>query len=333
VKNGQVRESRNSIVQCPECSSYNAAVLDISVPNVRCRCTDCGNVYSVRVREVTNDDDDNGSTDEDDEAEDFTLRRRKAKADSRAQIAPTASPDPAQLGLTTVLVDKTLADGPAGLRKAQRVALKFARQFQQETEDQFKKRTNFLNQWFDSIDPNARMRARYALVWRPKFLAGLSLTNSPTLAARFARTTKQTAYNHRKWDSEFAQQWEDAVENAVDLLHARAFQRALEGDCEPVFYMGLIIGYVRKYDSKLQIEMLRAYKPDTFKTAGVQVNIAAKGDLFVLTEEQRLELQRVNRDWLLNSPIEADVLPENSQSRLGPEQDQPLTKDGPSDSQ
>jgi hypothetical protein len=137
------------------------------------------------------------------------------------------------------------------------------------------------------------------------------LTNSPTLAARFARITKQTVYNHRKWDSEFAEQWDDAVETAVDLLHARAFQRALEGDCEPVFYMGIRVGYVRKYDSRLQIEMLRAHKPDTFKTAGVQVNIGAKGDLFVLTEEQRKELQRVNRDWLLTAPIESDDPPLN----------------------
>jgi hypothetical protein len=211
---------------------------------------------------------------------------------------------------STSIVDKALAAGPAGLRKAQRVALRFARQFQQETEDHFKKRTKFLNQWFDSNDPNARACARYALVWRPKFLAGLSLTNSPTLAARFARTTKQTVYNHKKWDSEFAEQWQEAVDHAVELLHARCFQRALEGDCEPVFYMGVRVGYVRKFDSRLQIELLRAYKPDTFKTADVSVNIGTKGDVFVLTEEQRHELMRLNREWLLANPppaIEADA--------------------------
>ena len=157
--------------------------------------------------------------------------------------------------------------------------------------------------WFDSNDPNARACARYALVWRPKFLAGLSLTNSPTLAARFARITKQTVYNHRKWDSEFAEQWQEAIDHAVELLHARAFQRALEGDCEPVFYMGIIVGYVRKYDSKLQIEMLRAWKPDRFKTPGAQVNIGTRGDVFVLSEAQRHELRNLNRNWLLTSPV------------------------------
>lgn len=51
------------------------------------------------------------------------------------------------------------------------------------------------------------------------------------------------------------------------------------------------------------IEMLRAHKPDTLKTAGVNVNIGTKGDIFVLTEDQRHELQRINREWLLTSKV------------------------------
>src|SRR5262249_42583526 len=116
-------------------------------------------------------------------------------------------------------------------------------------------------------------------------------------------------YEHRERDKEFAEQWDEAVETALDLLHARVFQRCLEGDLEPVYYMGVVVDYVRKFDSKLQIEMLRAYKPDKFKTAGVQVNLATKGDVFVLTEEQRHELQRINRDWLESTPIETKSVP------------------------
>jgi hypothetical protein len=74
---------------------------------------------------------------------------------------------------------------------------------------------------------------------------------------------------------------------AIDLLEARAFQRALEGDLEPVYYMGVVVDYVRKFDSNLQIELLRAKRPESFKTPGVNVNVGTKGDVFVLTEEQR----------------------------------------------
>jgi hypothetical protein len=54
-----------------------------------------------------------------------------------------------------------------------------------------------------------------------------------------------------------------------------------------VFYMGKPVGYVRKFDSRLQIELLRAKRPETFKTPGVNVNVGVKSDVFVLTEEQR----------------------------------------------
>ena len=107
------------------------------------------------------------------------------------------------------------------------------------------------------------------------------------------------------WTSEFAEQWKQAVDDAIELLHARTFQRALEGDCEPVFYMGIPCGYIRKYSDKLQIEMLRAYKPDTFKTPGTNVNIGTRGDIFVLSEDQRHELMRVNREFLESAPIES----------------------------
>jgi hypothetical protein len=124
------------------------------------------------------------------------------------------------------------------------------------------------------------------------------MTRAPSLAAQFARITRETAYEHRKHDEAFAQQWDDAIDHATELLHSRCFQRALEGDCEPVWYMGIRVGYVRKYDSKLQIEMLRAYKPDTFKTAGVNVNVGIRSDTLVLTEDMRHKLMEYNRKWL-----------------------------------
>ena len=110
------------------------------------------------------------------------------------------------------------------------------------------------------------------------------------------------AYYHRKHDPQFAKQWDQTREYGVEMLHARTFQRAVEGDLETVYYMGKPVGYIRKFDTKLQIEMLRAYQPDQFKTAGVNVNIGAKGDIFVLTEEQRKELQAINREYLLTHP-------------------------------
>ena len=47
------------------------------------------------------------------------------------------------------------------------------------------------------------------------------------------------------------------------------------------------------------------------------MNIGTRGDVFVLTEEQRHELRTINREWLLTSPLQ--------ESRSGTEQPQSLT--------
>ena len=145
------------------------------------------------------------------------------------------------------------------------------------------------------------------------------MTHCVQLSCRSAKVSRDTAYEHRKADPEFAGQWDEAQEHALDLLHARVWQRSLEGDLEPVFYMGVPVAYIHKFDSKLQIELLRAWKPDRFKTAGVNVNVGTRGDVFVLSEAQRHELRQINREWLLDPT----TLP--AERRSAPEQPQRLT--------
>src|SRR5262245_24993877 len=163
----------------------------------------------------------------------------------------------------------------------------------------------------------SRARARYALQWRPHFLAAMALSHSPRLAARAAHISPMTAYSHPRNDPEFAEQWEEAESHATDLIVSRAFQRALEGDCEPIFYKGKVVAHVRKFDTNVQIAGLRALRPGKFKTPGTQVNIGTKGDIFVLTEEQRHELQRINREWLESTPPPAGDAPRKSLSPNG----------------
>lgn len=124
------------------------------------------------------------------------------------------------------------------------------------------------------------------------------MTDSLTLAARSSRVDATTAFDHRWNDPEFAEQWAEACRHAYDLLEARAFQLSVEGNLEPVYYMGVIVDYVRKFDSKLMIEMLRAKRPEIYKTPGVNVNVAAQGSVFVLTEAERKELQKAHRELL-----------------------------------
>jgi hypothetical protein len=211
-------------------------------------------------------------------------------------------------GFITDLVEEAIAGGPAGLRQAQRIALRYAKRYQEEAVDSWKLET----EWLKSFDAVHRARARYALVWRPRFLSAMSMCHSPELAARHTRISCQMAYYHRKHDPHFAAQWDEARDYALEMLHARVFQRALEGDLEPIMYMGHPVGYIRKFSDKLQIEMLRAYRPERFKRPGTAVNVGTKGDIFVLTEEQRHELQRINRCSIEAMNAQPPALPNGS---------------------
>jgi hypothetical protein len=82
-------------------------------------------------------------------------------------------------------------------------------------------------------------------------------------------------------------------------------QRAVEGDCEPVFWQGIEVGHVRKFDGRLQIEMLRAHMPDRFKTPGqAVVNVDTGDKILVMDEATRMKLIDRRREALLAQKAE-----------------------------
>jgi hypothetical protein len=112
-------------------------------------------------------------TDEDHGDGDFRPTKGKANGDHPTRGKPVPAPE---VGFLTSAVEKAIVAGPAGIRRAQRVALKYARKYQ-EAVDYWPKETDFLKKWDDSGDRVNRARARSAFVWRSRFLAALSMTN------------------------------------------------------------------------------------------------------------------------------------------------------------
>jgi hypothetical protein len=95
------------------------------------------------------------------------------------------------------------------------------------------------------------------------------------MASRAARVSHVTARRHRREDPDFETQCIAAEEHAVELLHDVTFKSALKGDCEPVFWQGIQVGHIRKFDNRLRIELLRAHLPSRFKTPGSQAPLIA----------------------------------------------------------
>ena len=77
-------------------------------------------------------------------------------------------------------------------------------------------------------------------------------------AAIAAGVSRQTPYQVREREPDFAKQWDDALEEAYDKLEAEAWRRGVEGVSEPVFFMGLEVATVRKYSDSLLASLLQA---------------------------------------------------------------------------
>lgn len=97
------------------------------------------------------------------------------------------------------------------------------------------------------------------------FLDNLRETANVTLAARAAGVSSGTVYAHRREDVLFAERWDEAIGEAVDLLEAEAHRRAFRGTEEPVFYKGDEVGYVTKYSDSLAMFLLKAHRPDKYR--------------------------------------------------------------------
>lgn len=97
------------------------------------------------------------------------------------------------------------------------------------------------------------------------FLDTLRETANVTVAARSVGISPGTVYKHRKDDALFAERWDEAINEAVDMLEAEAHRRAFQGTEEPVFYKGDEVGYVRKYSDSLTMFLLKAHRPDKYR--------------------------------------------------------------------
>ncbi len=83
--------------------------------------------------------------------------------------------------------------------------------------------------------------------WRPAFLAALRNSANVRASCMAAGISRKTAYQHRNRSAEFRAQWDDAIEDACDVLEAEAWQRA------------------RSTSDVLLIFLLKAHRPGMYR--------------------------------------------------------------------
>ena len=109
-----------------------------------------------------------------------------------------------------------------------------------------------------------------------KFLESLRKTGGNIArACRAEGIARNTAYEWRKDDTEFAKQWDEAIDEGIDELEQEARRRALDGLEKTIFYKGEAIGTEREYSDTLMIFLLKGNRPEKYKDRQ-DINLNAK---------------------------------------------------------
>lgn len=140
--------------------------------------------------------------------------------------------------------------------------------------------------------------------WKNIFIATLANTANIRAACIAAGISRTTAYNHKKGDAEFAEAWDEAMEEAIDTMEAAALKRGRDGTTriKPIYQNGKKVGeeVIVEYSDPLLLALLKAYRPQRFRETVdhnhsislVQAEIDKLAQAEGLTEEERLAAVR-----------------------------------------
>lgn len=147
-------------------------------------------------------------------------------------------------------------------------------------------------------DEQQQQKARRK-TWTPVFLECLRDTANVRLACTRAGVSREAAYRLRERDPAFAAAWQDALDDACDLLEARAREWATIGVEEEVWHQGQIAGKTRKADSAMLRFLLQAHRPELYGKQrlehsgpeGAPIRVEGTVDLSKLTGDELAHLR------------------------------------------
>lgn len=158
-----------------------------------------------------------------------------------------------------------------------------------------------LNSTRSTFKKTRKPRKGRKTAWHDKFLLSLRDNGNVRLACQIVAIDRQTAYNHRESDQLFRQQWDDAIEEAIECMEAEARRRAMRGITETVFYRGKKCGVIQKYSDTLLIFLLKAHRPEKYRERwngdlnGTHGKPTATGDEGISFEDLDLDLETMKK--------------------------------------
>lgn len=112
--------------------------------------------------------------------------------------------------------------------------------------------------------------------WFPAFLSALRNTANVRAACDAAKISRETAYDNRNTNPDFAARWDTAIQDACDSLEAVAWLRA------------------RKTSDTLMIFLLKAHRPEKYRetTRNYNVNVTPEQAAQMSDTELDTELKK-----------------------------------------
>jgi hypothetical protein len=110
----------------------------------------------------------------------------------------------------------------------------------------------------------ARPKEQVVLL-KARFLEEFRERGNITASVRAVGIARRTVHMWRKSDEEFAEAYEDAAEEALDLMEYEARRRAMGQVQLPVYYLGGVVGHMPRYSDPLLMFLLRAHRPEKYR--------------------------------------------------------------------
>jgi hypothetical protein len=117
------------------------------------------------------------------------------------------------------------------------------------------------------------------------FCAALAETCNVGKACAAVGIARQTAYEWRHEDPDFAARWDGAMRIGVSALEDEAHRRGFDGVEEPVFHKGKECGTMRKYSDTLAIFLLKAHNPEKYRDNS-KIELAGQVAITDMTEDE-----------------------------------------------
>lgn len=100
--------------------------------------------------------------------------------------------------------------------------------------------------------------------WKRTFLATLAETANVAASARVAGIARSTAYTHKLDDPDFASEWDDVFEGAIDEAESELYRRAVHGVERAVYQNGKRVGTIKEYSDTCLIFLLKGRRGEVY---------------------------------------------------------------------